>query len=708
MEKKMSKEELARWVKEYQQFLRARRIPYSTQKLLPTLIANFNPRIRLTFDSSGDSYTDGKHINLSLMHSFFNSRYTHDHWAVVLRAVTAHECQHINSTTRNSKKEVAEWYGEYLNKLHGINVQIGENLGGTFFNIFEDGRIEQIAVQHHSGVRIPLLFMNTEMMRDAVLPTSFSKGSEEFMWFQNQVLCYAKLGKNLRGFRDMKLSNPRFREKFMAIRAHIDNAANAVHCADCVAETKEALVKLADYFAELLKEDSDLADYLENLEPEDSYGDDEAETGDGSGSAGSGMSIRSNKNFKPSKDKGEDGAGKGGSEKGSSEGGGDGGDGDGAGTSADGDSDSTANPSSGIVDKRCGSGKCMDGDPEFDAPKYVDPGEEEDFDPGDLPYSEQELIEEMEKDTGASDSTPSKKPSKEEPNELSKKEKDALERKYKDDCYRTCRETFPLSTPAALPSDTMVKAAKLHRSLEKILKNRRREQRGQRKGVLDQRALWKVGTKSSEIFYRKGRPQDADCAVFELVDNSGSMSGVKSKIARTVAGALEVALDGLAALKISLFSVGWSGFCGDGAVLHHTVKDFRDKAKKNLSYAFGSLTDGSVIAGGGNKDGYSIRMATAELLKRKEKNKILIIVSDGEPTDYNGGVPAGVEDVKKAVAEAKKAGIIVVAFLIGDRDYVTNHNKRHREMYGKSLICCETENMLYEFEKLFKTLIKNM
>lgn len=686
MEGSMSQKDLRQWIEKYSNFLRQENIICGIQKILPTLIFKYNPSLRLTFDMSGESYTDGKHMNLSMNQGFFKPEYTHAHWTLVMRALAAHESQHINSTTMDAKKKVSKWYGEYLHTLFGINKNIGENVGADFLNIFEDGRIEQIAVIHHPGVRMPLLFMNVEGVKNVTLPMEFSSEYEEYVNFRNQTLCYAKLGKNLQGFRGMKDSNPRFRDNFMAIRDHIDLAVNAVSCDGCVTQTKEALKKLAPYFAELLKNDSKLLDHLENMETKDSYGEEESEFGE----EDSKSSVRDNKNYGKArwtisadgdgsenkdsdKDKDEKGSGAGGKK--------------------------------GPVTKKDGSGKCMDGDPVFNAPEYGDPGEDDDFDPLELPYSEQELIDELEKSSSLA--AHSKKETPEAKNELTEKDKEKILEKYSGEYSRKFSENYPKNSPKGLPSDTMVKATKLHRSLIKILQQRRTEMRGQRKGIFDHRSLWKVGVNSPEVFYRKGRPQQADCAIFELVDNSGSMSGVKSEIARTVAGALEIALDGLAALKISLFNVGYDHLFSGGAVIHQTVKDFSDKPKKNLSYAFGSLIDNSIRANGGNKDGFSIRVATAELLKRREKNKILIVVSDGEPTDYNGGVPAGVEDVKKAVAEARKAGIIVVTFLIGNRDYVRNHNARHIEMYGKNLICCETENMLYEFEKLFKKLIKN-
>ena len=57
-------------------------------------------------------------------------------------------------------------------------------------------------------------------------------------------------------------------------------------------------------------------------------------------------------------------------------------------------------------------------------------------------------------------------------------------------------------------------------------------------------------------------------------------------------------------------------------------------------------------------DGYNIRIAIKELEKRPERNKVLIILSDGQPSGYSNYYGKyAMFDVKQAVRSGRKAGI---------------------------------------------------
>ena len=96
------------------------------------------------------------------------------------------------------------------------------------------------------------------------------------------------------------------------------------------------------------------------------------------------------------------------------------------------------------------------------------------------------------------------------------------------------------------------------------------------------------------------------------------------------------------AMKISLFDVSGS------QIRHATLKKFDERSTGSKCYN----SQPGVGIGGGNKDGYSIRVATADLLARREAKKVLVLLSDGLPSDYNGGTRAGLDDVRDAVREA--------------------------------------------------------
>src|SRR5699024_11634590 len=66
-----------------------------------------------------------------------------------------------------------------------------------------------------------------------------------------------------------------------------------------------------------------------------------------------------------------------------------------------------------------------------------------------------------------------------------------------------------------------------------------------------------------------------------------------------------------------------------------------------------------------NRDGFSIRVAGRELLKRQEKNKFLLVFTDGEPAAFNYE-ENGIVDTNMAVTEASKQGIDVIGTFLAD------------------------------------------
>lgn len=93
-----------------------------------------------------------------------------------------------------------------------------------------------------------------------------------------------------------------------------------------------------------------------------------------------------------------------------------------------------------------------------------------------------------------------------------------------------------------------------------------------------------------------------------------------------------------------------------------TVKDWRD------SWATGRARLGALAPQGYTRIGPAIRHGTAQLAAHPARNKHLLLVSDGKPTDfdrYEGG--HGVHDVAWAVREARRAGIAVHALGLDPR-----------------------------------------
>ena len=105
-------------------------------------------------------------------------------------------------------------------------------------------------------------------------------------------------------------------------------------------------------------------------------------------------------------------------------------------------------------------------------------------------------------------------------------------------------------------------------------------------------------------------------------------------------------------------------------------------------------------SGGGNKDGFSIRVATKELLSRSGKKKILIVLSDGSPSCYNS-YAEGTKDVNDAVKKARASGIEVVGIYFSS-NHDTEEEDMFRKMYEKNYVITEPEMIGEELARLMK------
>ena len=106
-----------------------------------------------------------------------------------------------------------------------------------------------------------------------------------------------------------------------------------------------------------------------------------------------------------------------------------------------------------------------------------------------------------------------------------------------------------------------------------------------------------------------------------------------------------------------------------------------------------------------NRDGYSIRVATMELEKRREKNRFLLVFSDGEPAaaDYDQN---GIVDTHLAVSEARKKGIEVIGLFLADGSIDESEEMTMKNIYGKErLMIPSVAELPEQFTPLLKKLL---
>lgn len=247
--------------------------------------------------------------------------------------------------------------------------------------------------------------------------------------------------------------------------------------------------------------------------------------------------------------------------------------------------------------------------------------------------------------------------------------------------------------PQKFAPATIVAAARPLRSVIKKLQSENQEDEvtGLKAGSLNTRALYRYKSKDLSVFKEKKLPTIVDAVYYICWDGSGSMAGSKQSESAYACAVIEEAVRGLYPMKIINFST-------HSGVVHYVVKDFDDKTKKNAAYSFGAQRYFS----GGNKDGFSIRQCTEELIKRKETNKFLIVLSDGAPSDYTSQEEA-VNDVRNAVAFARANKIDVTSIFFGTEYEREGQIDLYNDMYGAGhIISCEPNEIVNHMVNIVK------
>ena len=189
-----------------------------------------------------------------------------------------------------------------------------------------------------------------------------------------------------------------------------------------------------------------------------------------------------------------------------------------------------------------------------------------------------------------------------------------------------------------------VSAAIRHALRTKVMaETKTRIRRGLEEGDLDGNALYQIpaGT-STRVFQAATKGRSTRTAVSFLVDNSGSMGGQKIDEAKKAAVALNEALDRLPGITTEIlgFTYGYPDQC------HHRIgKSFKNRDASGVM---------GFCAGGGNADGSAVRWAARRLLAQKADRRILIVLSDGWPTDGSSNPET---DLRAAVEAATKHGV---------------------------------------------------
>ncbi|TSP13991.1 cobaltochelatase CobT-related protein [Cupriavidus campinensis] len=203
---------------------------------------------------------------------------------------------------------------------------------------------------------------------------------------------------------------------------------------------------------------------------------------------------------------------------------------------------------------------------------------------------------------------------------------------------------------------------------------------GHRSGRLNGSSLHRLALKDNRVFSRKEESSTKDVAVSLVVDASGSMYGGKINLAAQSAYALSQVLE---RMKISheviCFTTGehtrkysssdvakrledsrkrlGKDFSRQEPLFMPILKGFEERLDVETKKRFGWLPNAGFLAN--NVDGECVEIAARRLIVRREAGKIMIVLSDGQPSAYGNHAELQAH-LKQVVQDVVKAGVRVV------------------------------------------------
>lgn len=211
--------------------------------------------------------------------------------------------------------------------------------------------------------------------------------------------------------------------------------------------------------------------------------------------------------------------------------------------------------------------------------------------------------------------------------------------------------------------------APIRAALERVLKvqENAKWRLERERGTLDKKSLHRLASDKNyrTIFKDHTKTDTKNVAVELLIDLSGSMSGSKVQVAREAATAMGEALKDLG---IPFEVTGFSSV--PSREVHEFTKSlgaagarFNRKSealKLEVFKSFDAITMAGITklqSSQQNPDGECVMWAAKRLSMRREKRKILIVFSDGEPCTGDSVRGILCSDLKNKVIKLKKAGI---------------------------------------------------
>ncbi|WP_226666643.1 vWA domain-containing protein [Metabacillus litoralis] len=223
-------------------------------------------------------------------------------------------------------------------------------------------------------------------------------------------------------------------------------------------------------------------------------------------------------------------------------------------------------------------------------------------------------------------------------------------------------------------------------------------------GRMNKKLLRLLTDENPKLFYKKQEKSPEIDAVFTLlVDCSASMY---DKMEQTKLG-ITLFHETLKSVRVPHQIVGFWEDTNEATKTRqpnhfHTVVSFESSLKQQTGPEIMQLKPEE-----DNRDGYAIRHMTKQLTMRQEKQKFLLVFSDGEPAAM-GYERNGIIDTHESVLEARKMGIEVLNVFLSTREIDEATKNTIQNIYGKySIFVEEIEELPEQLFPLLKRLLLN-
>jgi uncharacterized protein with von Willebrand factor type A (vWA) domain len=599
--------------------------------------------------TEGTSYTDGTNIYITIWESFLTV--TNPVLKAFLEASVGHESEHIRSSCFKHLKQFTELIGNYYYNKYGIDKRVGEKFGASLYNICEDGRIERIYTYRFPGSIPSFQLLNGEIWRTNAIDINEQERSV-YADLMSAILCLSKTGVKPKNW-DTIYAGTEADRRLMDISNDISEIVDSNLTEDVIRILLIINDKLSDFVKEGLEKDAEFLKQLDALKEAGyniSNSDEKQQSQAGANGSGGGSAAHIGGNSA----------------------------GNGSGQSQDMDS---------VMSKANANAKDKT---EEDIEKEI----EENRQQVENDTTADDMLQEGEKE--AAEEAKNNSDDDISQDDLNKISKDSdIDIKNADITNYSSGIT---DANAVEPEESVKeKANYIYNQLKKLfIKRDNRDIRNLKKGRLDNRKLARykmmenTSTPEVNIFKRNSKDIIPEVSVLGLADISGSTGGILFDKILDCLAIIEGGFAPLLPIKLMTYEGGY------GSPNINVLKDFKNKIKRiNYSATFKKIGR----AGGGTPTAEAMAIGGYELDKRKEKKKLLFIITDGEPNDQ--------EAVLKITKQLRRKGIKVVAILVQDRvDKRTEEN--FKKMYDdKDFITASEDEFASILIKLLTSWIKN-